>query len=101
MPDELLFMFNEDGELTEYKPPFIQIDVETEEDFEHLKSALEHYQRRANWHKLQETKLTKTVECTHCNAEFRFKKNGDVIIDLLPYCPACGTKIVLKNVSEE
>ena len=49
--------------------------------------------RYARWHTLQETKLTKTVECTKCNADFRFKKKTELNIDLLPYCPACGAKM--------
>ena len=48
---------------------------------------------RGKWHKLSETKLTKTVECTHCNWSARFKKEGGIIVDSFLYCPSCGAEI--------
>lgn len=51
----------------------------------------------ALWHKLHETKLTKTVECTHCNTAFRFKKDGAIIVDKFLFCPACGSKMKVRE----
>lgn len=47
----------------------------------------------AKWHKLAETKLTKTVECTHCNFSVRYNKEREVQFDKAPYCPNCGARM--------
>lgn len=66
-----------------------------EDEFEALNMALEALQERpkGRWHTLHETKLTKTVECTHCNAPFRYKKKDNLIVDDFYYCPNCGREM--------
>lgn len=48
---------------------------------------------KGRWHTLHETKLTKTVECIHCNTPFRYKKKDNLIVDDFNYCPNCGREM--------
>lgn len=49
--------------------------------------------RHGRWHKLAETKLTKTVECTHCHYTVRYNKANGVPFDKAPFCLSCGAKM--------
>lgn len=42
-PKEIILRCREDGTWEEYKEPYATIKCETEEDFRHLKEAVEHY----------------------------------------------------------
>lgn len=69
-------------------------DIESfNRDVAKVKAAIEDLRPKGKWHKLHETKLTKTVECTHCNMEFRFRKLKDLNMDLAHYCPNCGAEM--------
>ena len=74
----------------------------TECDEDWLTAALEALQERprGRWHTLHETKLTKTVECTHCNTPFRYQKKGNIIVDDFYYCPNCGQAIERSDIQE-
>lgn len=41
----MIFTFNDDGTLKEYKEPYMTIDVATKEDFEFIKKAVEFYKK--------------------------------------------------------
>lgn len=43
--DDMIFTFNDDGTLKEYKEPYATIDIATEEDFEFIKKAVEFYKK--------------------------------------------------------
>lgn len=84
--NEIDYLIN-DGVVTElFIVPLEQKSIDA------LKVAKEALQERpkGRWHTLHETKLTKTVECTHCNTPFRYQKKGNIIVDDFYYCPNCG-----------
>lgn len=43
--DDMIFTFNDDETLREYKEPYATIDIATEEDFEFIKKAVEFYKK--------------------------------------------------------
>lgn len=47
----------------------------------------------AKWRVVGYSKISKTVECTHCKERFWFLKKGQLNIDKMDFCPKCGFHI--------
>lgn len=61
---DLELVFNEESGVWEERPePYIRVEIETEEDFEHLKAAIEFYKNR--------DKYEEVVRCKDCKKWFR------------------------------
>ena len=89
---DLELVFNEESGVWEERPePYITIEIETEEDFEYLKSAVEFYKNRAKYAEIVHGHWIpipkhENKRCSVCNTVF-----SDFTLGY--YCPKCGAKM--------
>lgn len=98
MDKGLTIRYNEETGLWEKHEPFITIDVMTEEEFNLVKAAVEHYQKRGCWKDVQEEELycpdikatiiRTTQTCSYCKTRIGFIGPKQYLFD--DYCPGCG-----------
>lgn len=99
--DNIVLVFNETTQKwEERKEPFITVEIETEEDYEFLKTAVEYYGNRdkhvevvhGRWlpyHKADIGYDEYGIRCSNCRLEF---ENHEVKFPI-NYCPNCGAKM--------
>ncbi len=86
MEEGLTIRYNEKTGLWEKHEPFITIDVMTEEEFNLIKAAVEHYQNRGRW----EFDGMGWV-CSEC--EEYPDKHADPVKPEFIFCPNCGVRM--------
>ena len=85
MSEALKIRYNEKTGLWEKHEPFMTIDVMTEEDYNTLNAAVEHYRKRGKWINGRYNDWQGNVyeeQCSYCG---RYSKDYG-----RPYCSNCG-----------
>lgn len=100
MEEGIVIRYNEKTGLWEKHEPFITIDVMTEEDYDTIKAAVEHYQKRGEWIDRYKGKYANPLYiCSLCENEALRKPeiydlgHSRMIQDLSSFCPHCGVKM--------
>ena len=96
MGKDLICVYNEETGLWEESPePFAIVEYTTEEDFEFMKAAVEHYGKHGKWIEWNGMDIPENHgrhKCSICG-EFAIKPKYDEEI-LTYYCPNCGAKMM-------
>lgn len=94
MSDEILLYYNEKKKMWDnLEEPFATIVCPTEEDYQLIKSAVEHYRKHARWIK---TSVPDVYQCSHCKKATKMDELCDSEI-LRAFCPNCGVKMDSEN----
>ena len=89
MSEELVIRYNEKTGCWEKHEPFATIDVMTEEEFNLIKAAVEHYQKRGHWIEVDDGVQIgdgKHLECSECGVWKKDRQKSN-------FCPNCGLKM--------
>lgn len=93
MEKDLICVYNEETGLWEESPePFAIVEYTTEEDFEFMKAAVEHYEKHGKWELLDECS-NDGVYCSVCHKKVYRKEYANQEIKS-KYCPNCGAKMM-------
>lgn len=85
---EFKLTYNEESQSWEPYEPYATIDCQTEEAFQFVQDALEHYKKRGRWEQTAES----IWRCSACGEEWYFEA-GNPIESGANYCPQCGAKM--------
>ena len=71
--------------------PFMEWEVEDYINDQDTVDAVEVV--HGQWGVYRENEISKTIYCTNCWKEFYIRKKGELQLDMMPYCPNCGTRM--------
>lgn len=98
MSDGILIYYDKKRKLWDnLDDTFAIISCATEEDFNLIKSAVEHYRKHARWMK---TCVPDVYQCSHCKKATKMDELCDSEV-LRAFCPNCGVKMDLESFVKE